>query len=704
MKARTARLAALLFLLVPSPPAVAQPAVTRDSLARDVERLESLRAIKDLQRIYAHYAQFGLWNEVAALFAETGTFSSDKQTVRGRAAIADYLTRRGGGVQGLSGLAVHTELIDNPVVTLAPDGKSGKGRWNGFFMLADREGNARIEGGVFENVYVEEGGVWKIKDVHFHPQFAGSYEEGWTNWGGGDLGVVPYHFTVDQSGTPIPPPADSPPPARVDLAHIERRVEALNAEDQVRNLQNAYGYYVDRKMWDDVVDLFAADGVVEVAGVGIYTGKEGVRRALERMGPPGLAHGELNERPLFDLIVSVAPGAQEAFARGIELGMLGQADQGSAHWEISVFRNRFVKEGGLWKIREMRIYPLLKADYRTGWGKGRVPQARPTGRLAPDRPGAAYDPVAAIPAFLEPHPVTGRNVKLPPGKMLAATTALTPAIAPGRTLVQGDEQARLREAARRLAVSSAFDGTENVSSAYGFYIDDFLWPEMAGIFAEKGNKQSPFAGYYLGRDRILGAVNATWGAPVPTRPGISYHWRTQPVILVAPDGRSANLRTRLFQPRTGKKPAEPGDFYGAAMYSGMYPNDQTVLEDGIWRLWSVTIDEPYFTSAGWKGGWSAVKPVTSQTAPRPSPLLTKYPPDILLTELGVREEGFRGGTGKTIEWPGILPMWFNYRNLVSGRTPDRYWPDCVPCELRPDASMTRHGYLMPPTGPQPNGE
>ena len=35
----------------------------------------------------------------------------------------------------------------------------------------------------------------------------------------------------------------------------------MNDEDKVRNLQNAYGYYMDRKMWDDVTDLFTADGV-----------------------------------------------------------------------------------------------------------------------------------------------------------------------------------------------------------------------------------------------------------------------------------------------------------------------------------------------------------------------------------------------------------------------------------------------------------
>src|SRR5690606_36481066 len=107
-------------------------------------------------------------------------------------------------------------------------------------------------------------------------------------------------------------------------------------EDQVRNLQNAYGYYVDRKMWDDVTDLFTADGVLEIANVGIYEGPDGVRRALERMGPAGLQHGELNDHMQLDMIVSIEPNGLEARARGIEWGMLGDADDKTAFYTLAV--------------------------------------------------------------------------------------------------------------------------------------------------------------------------------------------------------------------------------------------------------------------------------------------------------------------------------------------------------------------------------
>jgi hypothetical protein len=659
-----------------------------DALARDVERAEAVRAVKTLQRTYAQYSQFGLWNEMAALFADDATLTIGDDVATGRVAIAGWFTARGGGRQGLAPGAIHTQLVDGPVVNLSADGRTAKGRWYGFFLNGDGAGHASVDGGMFENEYAVQSGVWKIRALHFYPQFTGAYETGWTNWKGGNLPIIPYHFNADESGIPIPPPVGAAPASAASLADLERRVAVMTEEGLVRNIQAAYGHYVNRRMWDDVVDLFAANGVYEVAGK-VHTGPAGVRAVLERMGPSGLTHGVLNDRLQFDTVVTIAPGGREAFARGIELGLLGEADKGEGFWEVNVFRNRFVKEDGLWKVREMRVFPVLRSDYREGWGKSRLDGAD-------DR---------AIPAFLSP-------VKAPEGMRFVGASPLTGAIpAAARRVPPADMAARLADDARRLRMATAYDGAEHVSTTYGMYADDFQWPPMAAIFGTKGAKQIPFVGYYKGAERIARATYLEWGDPTDTRTTLSWHWRAQPVILVAADGRSANLRTYLFQPRSAKD--RPGGLSGA-MYL-----DQLVLENGVWRLWSLSLNEPYFSSGDWKTGWAGMKdrPTTfgpapgAPAAPRPAPnpnrpygyfgadLVAKYAPDVAITALGVRQEHFRGGTGEEWAWPKILPMWWHYTNPVTGRKPDLFMPDCTPCEFAPDMSMTKHGYVLPPTGP-----
>src|SRR4029077_15937798 len=128
----------------------------------------------------------------------------------------------------------------------------------------------------------------------------GSYESGWFNVDHALLPLVPYHFTIEESGIPLPAATGTPPRSKQTLAELEQRIQRLNDEDAVRNLQHAYGYYVDRKMWDDVVDLFVEDSAVHINGVGVFRGRTGVRQVMERMGPAGLRHGELNDRPIFD--------------------------------------------------------------------------------------------------------------------------------------------------------------------------------------------------------------------------------------------------------------------------------------------------------------------------------------------------------------------------------------------------------------------
>jgi hypothetical protein len=643
-------------------------ALGTDTLTDAVQKVESIRDVKDVQRHYAHMLQIGDVAEALELLDEDAVLRWGGERRSGRAAISAWLDgnlRRWGGARPGS---LFTEIIDQPLVNLSEDGNTAMGRWHCIRFLGDGEGGARIEAGIYENGYVLSGGGWKIGTIDYTPLYEGDYAEGWTNSQSSGVPIVPRHFTADEAGAPLGKVASVTSFGPDDPGTLAARIARLNDEDDIRNLQHALGYYVDRRMWTDVVDLFEDDAVVCVDGIG-YAGRAGVREALHEMGPEGLAHGVLNDRPIFDVIVDVRPGGVEAHVRGIEIGMLGDATQGQGQWEFARFGNTVSKRDGVWRMKDVRVTRLLRAGYAEGWGRGGVLDgARPSAR--------------------EPRKLSRRV----PGRAGAGSTA-----------THEPADGRLHDLERRLSRSRAYDGVENISAAYGYYLDDFQWPEMARLFAARGHKQSPFTGYYLGPERILEAAAAAHGAPKPAdarRERAVFHWRPQSVVMVSHDGRSANLRTRLLQTRTSGR-VEP-EWTG--VHSGCYPNDQAVLEDGVWRLWSVTIDEYYFSSPTWEGGWASARDgQTMSASPATTRLAEVCPPDIAMSELGERMEGMRGGVGRPRTWPEIVPMWFNYRNPVTGRVPERYWPDCVPSGVAPDTSMTRHGFQMPPTGPAADG-
>lgn len=688
-----------------TPPASAQsnvrvtPAPAPDSperiarLARDVERAASLRAAKNLQYLYSQYAEFGMWDEMASLFSDHAEILSNGTIVaKGKAAVDEYLMNKlGGGRKGLPKGALHSELYMQPAVILSYDGGSATGRWSYMIFTGDQGGKAEIAGGMQINDYIRENGVWKFSRIHLYPQYAGPYETGYVALTP-TLPQIPYPYSPSRAGRPVPdePPGADPAVAKGQtLAQSEQRIDALVAEDKVRNLQYIYGYYVDRKMWSDVTDLFADDGVLEIAGSGIWTGARSIRRALERDGAEGLKYGQVNDHVQFNALISVDPSGVEARARGMELGML-TPKLGEAYWSVSIFENRYVKGAdGKWRIREMRIFPKMKADYYQGWAKSSIVDPKPTGPYAPDRPSdPANAPLVsgAIPVFAFANPVTGRAVGYPAGARVVGDDRITPAPStPALTEPTGSVAARVADAYRKLGVAKAYDAVENANNNFGYYLDDNMWDEMTENLAENGTRpQGP--GFYVGRERVYRAmVQAHWeGPPSESNPRdrTTIHQRIQPVIDVAPDGRSAKIRTRLFLHSIG---AEPGSFS-----SGMYPNDTALLENGVWKMDTAgEIDETYFSSRNWKEGWARPLPSGQRPAPpaprpegaprvRPGSGITntiEFPPDIPWT----LHDDFRRKDFTSINWPDVKPMWFAYRNPVSGRTPPLYCPDVLKC-------------------------
>ena len=241
---RPLRLICTTLALMQMMPVHAAADAALDAFARDVDRTQSVRAVKHLQSSYAQYAQYGLWQEVGALFSSDGSFVFDgsvkpAETAKGAAAIASFLRQRyGGGKEGMTADGLSAMMIDSPVVNLTAQGDAATARWQAL-IFHGHGGAARIEGGIFVNDYVREDGVWKIRVAHYHPQFDGPYEEGWTNWGGGDLPVIPKHFDTDTAGVPIPPPVGTAPRPRVTLAELQRQVDVMNEQDRILNLQSA---------------------------------------------------------------------------------------------------------------------------------------------------------------------------------------------------------------------------------------------------------------------------------------------------------------------------------------------------------------------------------------------------------------------------------------------------------------------------------
>ena len=204
-------------------------------------------------------------------------------------------------------------------------------------------------------------------------------------------------------------PAFAQQSAEARLAAYRERVERLEDADAIENLQATYGYYFDKGLWDDAADLFAADGTFEYGQMGVYAGRERIRRAMLLFGPEGLGRGYLNNHMLLQPIITVAPDGRTATARWQGMVMLSEPGANGV-WGIGQYENAYVKERDVWKIGKLHFYVQAMADYDLGFSRGALRMEGPSALFPPDRPPTEVYrtfPSGYAPPFSFVHPVTG---------------------------------------------------------------------------------------------------------------------------------------------------------------------------------------------------------------------------------------------------------------------------------------------------------
>jgi hypothetical protein len=158
-----------------------------DALTARVEKLEGTRAVKKLQRAFGYYVDRGLWGEASDLFTDDGTIEIGIDGVYvGKARIKEYLQRLRGGQEGLIYGQLNEWITLQPAVFIARDGRSATARWRDQGMLGQYKKHAEWRDGIYENTYVKDGGVWKIRSLHLYVNFVAPYEKGWARLKAGE--------------------------------------------------------------------------------------------------------------------------------------------------------------------------------------------------------------------------------------------------------------------------------------------------------------------------------------------------------------------------------------------------------------------------------------------------------------------------------------------------------------------------------------
>jgi hypothetical protein len=416
-----------------------------------------------------------------------------------------------------------------------------------------------------------------------------------------------------------------------ELTQLEREATLAADTSAIKRLQRAYGYYLDQNMWDDIADLFSADGTIEIALDGVYVGQNRVRQYLKALGggTSGLKHGQLSDHLNVQPVVNVSADGLSAKGRWRAILMTGELGK-QAVWGEGVYENEYVKQNGVWKIAKVHWYQTFMVPYEGGWAKNKdlTNGILVSKQLPPDRPPSeqygVWPDVYTPPFHYKPTPE--KRGALPPASNVAPDA--NPSVAALQSAV-----AQLRQ---RVQTLHDADEIENLVSMYGYYLDKQQWDSLTELFAEDSQMEISQRGVYYGRKGVRRAVEL-FGPQNIEKNHLHHHIQLQPVIHVAPDGKTANVRSRAL--------SMLGTYNGVGVWGdGVYENVM-VKENGVWRF---KIDHVYTTFfAPYEPGWTK----GSRPTPKAS---SKIPPDAPPTEI---YESF----------PEVYTPKFHFRNPVTGR-------------------------------------
>ena len=165
------------------------------NISKRLDRAEDVESIRRLHHIYGYFMDYCRYDDFIDLFSSNGESVFLSGVYKGHESLARmyktflgqiYTKGKTGPIYGF--LADHHLMQD--VITVSDDRKTASVRGRCYLMLGSHDSRPDktellpeqiYEAGLYENTYIRDDGVWKIKRLEYALQWQALYDKGWTH-------------------------------------------------------------------------------------------------------------------------------------------------------------------------------------------------------------------------------------------------------------------------------------------------------------------------------------------------------------------------------------------------------------------------------------------------------------------------------------------------------------------------------------------
>ena len=151
------------------------------------------------------------------------------------------------------------------------------------------------------------------------------------------------------------------------LEEMEKRLKTLEDIEEIRKLQARYVNYLTTIQWDELVDCFAEDGVVDLH-MGIAKGKKEIEKFFKEK--IAITHIGMEGNFVVHPIISVKGDKAKAswllftyfsMPHKIQIAPALTAEEDAPEWMHGYYDMEYIKENGTWKISLLKWRNRLRS-------------------------------------------------------------------------------------------------------------------------------------------------------------------------------------------------------------------------------------------------------------------------------------------------------------------------------------------------------